>query len=401
MKREQPHVVVVSYHALPDVTPGSLRVAWMTSRLAERGWDVTLLTSGPATATADGVRVVSTRTTGASPPPRPGRLRRLWNEVAIPDRYVGWSFVLARRLAPILDDGRVDVVLSTSPPHSTHLALAWLRRRRAFRWVADFRDPWTAPSRYPRSPVVARLNRRMESQVLMACDGIIANTEGNRGALLGAFPSLARERIHVIPNAFDDAMLAGRGGGVADPADITYIGEVYPGMMDRLVDTLRILRARSPSSVPTLGIYGDIDPREWRKLEEAGLTGYVDVRGRVSHEKSLDAMRSARSLLVLLPARESWATCVPSKLYPYLASGRPVLALVPEGDAAKIVREAGAGVALTGGDASATANDVSAFLESVRSGASWPRREDVVRRYASSVLAAGLDAVLSGAMVPA
>ncbi len=93
-------------------------------------------------------------------------------------------------------------------------------------------------------------------------------------------------------------------------------------------------------------------------------------------------MRAAHALVLLLPADPAWASCVPSKLYPYLASGRPVLVLAPRGDAAAIVEEARAGVALDAfaPDAAAAAR----FFERTRAGDDGPspERESVARRFA-------------------
>ena len=62
------------------------------------------------------------------------------------------------------------------------------------------------------------------------------------------------------------------------------------------------------------------------------------------------------------------ATCVPSKLYPYLFTGRPVFALVPRGDAARVVTETEAGMVVAPGNASATADALQRFVDAVRSG---------------------------------
>lgn len=397
-------LLIVSYHALPSVTPGSLRVQWMAEQLVARGWDVTVLTAVANPSAVAGARVLSTARAGGRPVPavasRPSRLRTLWNDYAIPDRHVAWARSLAGAARRILDEHAIEVVLSTSPPHSSHLGLARLRRRQAFRWVSDFRDPWTAPARQRRGPISAAIQRRMEATVLGASDAVIANTEGNREALRRAFPELPAGKLHVVPNAFDDAMLRAPAEPAGDSADLTYVGEIYPGMTDRLVAALARVHESAPASVPRVAVYGDVDPREWRRIADAGLGAFVELRGRVSHAESLRAMQRSRALLLLLPDAENWSTCVPSKLYPYLASGRPTLAIVPEGDAARIVRAAGAGEALTAEDPGASAVALTAFVSRVREGGPWPeRRGGIIAGYAASALAARLDAILTGAQV--
>lgn len=389
-------LLLISYHYLPQITPGSIRVASIAHALARSGWDVTVLTSGNASADTGDVRVISTKR-GNTPPGGPvgRRVRALWRDLAIPDAHVGWSMALARTLPSLLDREAFDVVLTSSPPHSSQLAVARVHRARRFRWVADYRDPWTAPMRNPRSALSIAIQRRMESYALRAADVVIANTEGNRRVLGLHFPGTVVDKVVVVPNGFDDAMLEAAAEPERDRCDFTYVGEIYLGMMDAYLDAVARLRRETPDLAPTLAVYGEIDPREWHKVEAHGLADRVELRGFVPHEESLRAMRRARALLLLLPGRDSWRTCVPSKAYPYLATGRPVLALVPEGDAAALVCETGAGVAVTADEPSLVAAAIADFVRSVRAGRSVSTpAPDQIRRFAYSEIGARVDAVL-------
>ncbi len=397
-----PRLLVVSYHYLPWITPGSLRVASMARHLAASGWEVTVLTAAPGSRAADGVRVVSTSRGSADTERSRGYVRRrlagLWKDVAFPDVHVGWSLALAGALTRLLDHESFDAVLTSSPPHSSQCVVTAVRRRRRFVWVADYRDPWTAPSRYPRRRLSQSLHRALERRVLSAADLVLANTRGNRDALLASFPALAPGRVDVLTNGFDDSMLDAPAETTSESADLTYVGEVYPGMMDLYVDVVARLAKDDPAGAPRLAIYGNVDPREWRKVVERGLESRVERRGFVSHEESLRAMRRARGLLLLLPQRESWRTCVPSKAYPYLASGRRVLALVPEGDSAALVREAGIGEVIVGPDTAAAAATLARFVVAVRrDGGPTTPVPPQVRAYSHAAIAARLDGLLRGA----
>jgi len=395
-----PRLLVVSYHYLPWITPGSLRVASIARHLVASGWDVRVLTAAPGSGTGDGIRVVSTSRSDRAAVARgyvQRRLDGLWKKVAFPDVHVRWSVALARALTRLLDRESFDAVLTSSPPHSSQCVVAAVRRRRRFVWVADYRDPWTAPSRYPRHRLSLALHRALERRALAAADLVLANTRGNREALLRSFPTIDPGRVDVLTNGFDDSMLDAPAEPLAETSDLTYVGEVYPGMMDSYLDAVARLAKDDPALAPRLAIYGNVDPREWRKVVERGLEGRVERRGFVSHEESLRAMRRARGLLLLLPQRESWRTCVPSKAYPYLASGRRVLALVPEGDSAALVRAAGVGEAIVGTDSVTAAAAVARFVGSIRrDGDRAVPVPPQVRAYSYAAIAARLDGLLRG-----
>ncbi len=385
---ERRRVIIVSYHHLPSLTPGSLRVAALSRELMARGWDVTVVTATPGSVIGhEGVDVVTVPVMGQEPGAAAsgaaGRaVARVSRILSFPDRFAGWMLPLQRAVGRLLREHPNAVVLSTSPPHSTQFALAVLRKRRRFRWVAEFRDPWTAPRRHPGRRHSVPLMRRMEAMVLKSCDAAIANTPGNRVALQRAFPGIAPYKLHVITNGYDEALLSRDGSVDARGTDLTYVGEIYPGMVDVYIAALERIRSRNPENVPTLTVVGNVDPGEKAKLEAAGLADVVRYRGFLPYEESLDAMLQAKALLVLLPRDEVWASCVPSKVYPYLAVRRPVLAVVPEGDTAEIVRGCGAGVAVTSRDADAAALAIEDFVCALRSGREMTERNPgAVREY--------------------
>ena len=152
-------------------------------------------------------------------------------------------------------------------------------------------------------------------------------------------------------------------------------------MFDAYLEAVRVLVARDAALAPRLHVFGKVTPDDVRRVQRDGLASHVVFMGVVSYTRSLALMRSARSLLLLLPDGDVMATCVPSKLYPYLFTGRPVLALVPPGDAARVVAETAAGDVIAPGDASANAARIMSFVERVRRG-EWTGRSGSDERVA-------------------
>jgi glycosyltransferase involved in cell wall biosynthesis len=243
---------------------------------------------------------------------RPGRW--LVDALSYPDYQIGWAPRVAHDVRAFLRRHPGAVVLSSTPPHSTQLGVRWARAFSRFVWVADFRDPWTAPLRQPKGRANLALQRALERWVLAGCDGVIANTEGNRERLLAAFPRLDPQRVSVVTNAFDTETLppAAAAGDPALACDMAYFGEVYPGMFDVYLDAVRILLARDAKDAPRLHVFGKVGADDVRRVSESGLASHIVFMGSVSYPRSLSLMQSARSLLLLLPPGESMATCVPT-----------------------------------------------------------------------------------------
>jgi hypothetical protein len=255
-------ILLVSYHYLPAATPGSRRLDTLARMLAQRGWDVTILTAtagGQDDRHADHVAVVRTSRgslgevngRAAIASPRVSRIPLLRRATRFPDKYAPWGLSLTPRILQLLKTRSIDVVMSSSPPHSTHLAIAAARAVRRFRWVAEFRDPWMFPSRRELSPASSAVQRRMERDVLRRADLVIANTPGNRDVLLAENPGINRARVRVSTNGYDAALFApsSTGTGTVEAADLTYVGEIYGGMLDRYLAALESIRARAPAHV--------------------------------------------------------------------------------------------------------------------------------------------------------
>ena len=109
-----------------------------------------------------------------------------------------------------------------------------------------------------------------------------------------------------------------------------------------------------------LMLAGPVSAEQEALLADRHLDGLVRTVGSLDRTAALALQRAADTLLVLAegndlrPAR-SVAT---GKLFEYLGAGRPVLVIGAESEAARIVRDAGAGAAVAGDDPAAIANEL-------------------------------------------
>jgi glycosyltransferase involved in cell wall biosynthesis len=92
-------------------------------------------------------------------------------------------------------------------------------------------------------------------------------------------------------------------------------------------------------------VLGDGNSRAWM-LKEANQQGLVNLHlpGRFPMETMPGFMQKASALLVTLADRPIFAATVPNKVQAYMAAGRPIIACL-NGEGARLVVEAGAGIA--------------------------------------------------------
>lgn len=418
MKRR---VLILCYFFPPLAGGGVHRVLSFTRGLPEHGWDCTVVCAGPGD-----YWVTDTSLTQQVPPAtevlrvaggsalslwlrvrrgdrgrRPtgafAGLRRLADWWLLPDPYVGWA--ARARGAAIARAARGDLhaVLSTSPPDSVHLAARDVARRARLPWLADFRDPWmglharTPPSGWHRARQAA-----MERQVLEGADlTLVASRHhaATAGRLSGATP---RRLVH-LPNGFQPEP----GEPEAAPGPDAPFLLAWTGTLAQMpdaevfLDALHDLLARHPRARRRLRVRlaGPYETGYEDRAIALGLKGIVEFLGPVSHADSR-ALQHRADLLLLWKPRGTPAM-VPGKLYEYLDTGRPLLALLePEGEAAALAVRAGAQVVAPGDRRALTAALEAAWTAWSESGRREDRRPEWLADYERPRLAARLAAEL-------
>jgi len=369
-------VLILAYFYPPLAGGGVHRVLSFTRHLPAHGWACTVVCAGAhdfwvsdaslveqVPADTEVIRVEGGSglsawlklSRGDATGRRSGRaftpLRSLVDWFLLPDSYAGWARRARAVVQARLERGDVDVLLSSSPPDSAHLAAGDVARATGVPWVADFRDPWVGLHfRTPPTPWHAAAQRAMEARVLTNASLVVAASRTHADALSARTEQRPRAVLHV-PNGFEPAPAS------AVPPDPDHFRIVFTGsltLMDdvaTLIEALSHLLAREPGARAVLSVqlYGPYD-RDWEaRARSRGLDGVLRFAGSRPHAEARGAQRAADLLLLWRPHGEGFRTMVPGKLYEYLASGRPILALLPERDeAAALVRRAGGGVIAPG-----------------------------------------------------
>jgi len=258
----------------------------------------------------------------------------------VPDIQILWApFALLKALRVCRRDG-IKAVYTTSPPESAHVVGLAIKKLTGLPWVADFRDVWGSIFWRKRLPSVHRtVNAKLERCVLGHADGLVFNTD----------PTLERMRpiigpdkpAEFIPNGFDpsdfDEYPIERPGG---DFVIVHFGNFGAGL--GAVPLLRAFAEASRENVAfgktarlyLIGVNTAADIAEAKRL---GISDQVVFAGYLPHREGLRFCKAADLLLLIMgPAFE--AERVPGKLYEYMGAGGPVLAAVPEGEAARLVR---------------------------------------------------------------
>ena len=272
------------------------------------------------------------------------RASTLGRRLLVPDENVTWNATAIPKAIAIARSEGIDVVLTTSPPASVHLIGAAVSGATGAKWVADLRDSIALHPHRSADGLGARAKQKARAGVarLVArqADAIVAAAEAIAVETRGLSP---RGPVVTIANGcdFDDfAAFEYRRG---DRFRLTHAGSFFGRR-----DPKPFLRALAASGLEDVLVrfLGDFRPADREFLGSLGLGDRVELIEHVPRRRSLELQRDSDALLLLIPEADGRGRGVLSgKVFEYLAAERPILAVVPpDGAAAQLVRDTGAGV---------------------------------------------------------
>jgi glycosyltransferase involved in cell wall biosynthesis len=276
--------------------------------------------------------------------------------------------------------------------------------------VADFRDPWTQnryrelylSSTWPARTLLA-VEAAMERLVLRQASAILANTPSNRRNLLARYPWLPPDKVVYLANGWEPFPQDPVPSPADHPLTIVHAGTFYPGFKPYgLLHALAKWRNGGPSAHGDFPaqrlkvlLLGASDAATRQVIADLGLEDIVALRPWVGVAEARRIMRSADILWATLGTGPASRTFVPSKLFDYIAAGRPIMGFFPEGDAADLIRATGTGIVFTNDLPDPVIQVLAQALDSHPRAIDWHRpRPDVIDRYHIDALAGRLAALL-------
>jgi hypothetical protein len=433
-------VLFLSYYFPPLGGAGVQRSGKFVRYLPSFGFEPVVVT-GPGTGGgrwAPSDRTLVADTAGVTdelriptPPPGPssGWQRRAERWLRLPAPFSRWWVEGAVQAGA--GAGAVDVIYASMSPFETAEAAARLSRRLGRPWVADLRDPWALDEMmvYP-SRLHRRLERRRMRRALGSAAAVVMNTAEAAAVMERELGHRPDRLVTWIPNGFDAADFAAAPPDRPDGAfRIVHTGYFHTdlGLHHRRTAGLRrvlggargavdflgrshvyLLEAleRVMSSVPgardaiELHLAGSLSDADTAVLDRFPHRDRVRLHGYLPHAESVELVRSAD--LLFFPMHElppgTRSLIVPGKAYEYLASNRPILAAVPDGDARELMAGADRVHVCRPLDSAAMAAAIAVELDRhARDGSATADREALLREYERRHLTRRLADVLDGA----
>jgi hypothetical protein len=321
---------------------------------------------------------------------RPSRLKTLAREIiqriCFPDAQAGWVPFAVRAAKRIINRERIDTVLLNAPPFSClGIAVALRKTFPRLKLIIDFRDEWI--SNYMGDFDVKRTRRergkalKLERAAIEASDFVSGITPAQTQQIRARYPNQADSKFICVPNGYDPELFSNfRPRPNSDQKMvITYLGTVYANRVYaplwRYLDVIEQLPDDVRDRIETRFV-GRV-AREAAPLFEK-YTSNIKLLGFFPRAEAVRFLEETDCQLMV----SSNPTSHGGKLFDYMASGRPILALAPpDGEIGRIMTETRAGWCVDPNDEQGIRDMLMCAFEIKRGNAVFAPDHDAIKAY--------------------
>lgn len=367
-------VLIIAYYFPPVGGGGVQRTAKFVKYLPEFGWKPVVLTvkekvyrkkNRPSDATLlddipKGVQVVRTNSidlanifraartqdeSNSSKLPLKSLINKIGGSLINPDAQMLWIPIAVKTGFRLIKNHKIDTIFSTANPWSDHIVGGILKSLTRLPWVADYRDMWNLNPYITHSSIIREnIQLFLEKKVIKNADQVILTTEKAKENYTKVFGG---DKFVTIQNGFDQDDLVS-----IKPKKFSKFTFVYSGTYWDYKRPYNFILAVSNwlKKCPhvrqelMINFLGAVDEETKSLIDKKGLWDVIKCWGYLSHKESIAFLLGADALLLTLDEGGELMLAVAGKIFEYLASGKPVLALVPSSSiASDILRKEGRG----------------------------------------------------------
>lgn len=352
------HFIIAAYYFPPLGMAGTARPLAMANFLAQQGFEVSVLTVKPiAYPVYDQTQLeslhpnVKVYRAGSSDPARLAKmvpflkslfkLRRRDGKSAssliFPDSKIGFIKPALAILNTLIRPDKQNILITTSPPVSIHQLGLNVAGEGSIVWIADFRDIWGSLSLEDKSDAFRAKAESYLTEITDAASLITATSPLTIDYLRSEINAAAD--YHFLPNGYNesdfDPPVAEHNQHLGLYGTINHLIGI-----EKLFDWISALRESTPELNMSIRHVGYLDlPNLDDLLARFEMRNDFLSVGYLPHRESIQAIRSHAANIILLSDELDTSYIIPSKLFELLRAEPPLLAILPPGNAARLLLE--------------------------------------------------------------
>lgn len=276
-------------------------------------------------------------------------LRFIRGNFFIPDARVGWVKYAFKEACRIIETEQIDTILISSPPHSSQLIGLKLKKKYPhLKYIADLRDPWTDIYYYHEmlhTSFAKNKDLQIEKEVVENADAILTVSEDIKQMFYEKSSIISENKIHAMPNGYDEDDFDWSVGDELGRFIITYIGTMSDNYHPQVFFyALKKLIESHPEDKIIFRFVGNATGIVYNLVEELGLKNNCEFIPHVTHRKAIEYMLTSSILLLILAKADRDKGFLSGKIFEYLNARKMIIGLGPhDGEAVAMIKECDAG----------------------------------------------------------
>ena len=278
------------------------------------------------------------------------KLRKLlYNSLWFPDEKGYWiPGAIIAGLRRLLKRDDILVIYASGYPWSAFLVGAVLSKFKGIPLILDFRDAWTMN---PRGFWDSRFQRFWENKVLLQASKVVFATNLMREGYIERYPWIDEKKFITITNGYDreDFKYFENENNEKKHNEkflITFTGtfndNIPPSDIDQsplyfLKGLSKLLKEQDISERIQVRFVGNFGENNKSFIKMLGFENFVELKGAVSHDKSIEYQMEADILLLIIYPSKWSNSILTGKLFEYIGARKPILALTPDGEAKDLI----------------------------------------------------------------
>ncbi|MCK5052247.1 MAG: glycosyltransferase family 4 protein [Candidatus Cloacimonetes bacterium] len=280
-----------------------------------------------------------------NPTDSPFKKMSIWIRLnlVIPDARKIWNKFAYQAARKELLKNKYDAVITTGPPHSTHLIGLKLKKKFNINWIADFRDPWTQMGylkNVKRLKITSCFDGLLENKVVKTCDTVIAASQKIISDL-----NCSPDKIHLITNGFDPQDYKEiQKKKIDENFNLNYFGTLPPESNPiSVLEAITQLYKKGLTDIK-MNFWGNTSVEVIEQLNKLDDSGIVKFHKHTDHNKAIELMFNSSMLLLMINNVKNNEGIITAKIFEYMGSGVTILGVGPtSSEPATILYETGSG----------------------------------------------------------
>ncbi len=255
--------------------------------------------------------------------------------VNYPDNSKGWIAPGTKAALEYIEGNKVDAILSTSSPVSSHVIASKVKKAVGLPWLADLRDLWSQNHTYYYGPFRKMLDVMLEKGTIGRSDAMSTVSMPWVGKLKTLHHT---DDVHLVRNGYDPQSFSdlNKNGSEGKMLTLAYTGNIYPKEQNVIVLIRAVKELKDEGKIVEgdleIRFYGPPEPFLVKAVDDNGVRPFFKMKGVVDRAAVAEVQAKTDILLLFNWEDKEEKGVYPAKIFEYLAAERPVLATGGFGD---------------------------------------------------------------------